>query len=271
MRLRAVRGNERAAFTLIELLVVIAIIGVLVGILAPALAAARDTGRLVACGANQRSLGQAVFAYAGDYDGIIPFGPAAIGNPSFFDFYRATGMVTSLVTRADGSPVGLGLLLDDYLSGQEEVLFCPGVEQRVIFDNQRAALERFQRNPGLPVQIQGSYWYRHGSRISLPRAGDPPLRLRLDALGENTQGAPITALAMDSNFVVADGFLDFGITTITHHGVSMVNVLSADGSSQGRRNEAGRFTSDVGQLVQFGPRFIRDAFEAADGASVSGS
>ena len=63
-----------AGFTLIELLVVIAIIGLLIGILLPALGAARNSGRRVACLSNQRQLAIAVFAYADDFDGQMPLG-----------------------------------------------------------------------------------------------------------------------------------------------------------------------------------------------------
>ncbi len=63
---------KRRAFTLIELLMVVAIIGLLVGILLPALSRSRQLGRSTQCLANLHSLGTAVLMYADTNDGRLP-------------------------------------------------------------------------------------------------------------------------------------------------------------------------------------------------------
>ncbi len=102
--------KPKNGFTLIELLVVISIIALLIGILLPALGAARESARNAVCKSNQRQIGIAWTVYADSFKEFYPpsyyggfWSPLYESNKNFFD------------------DTGIG----------GEVFFCPTHEERI--------------------------------------------------------------------------------------------------------------------------------------------
>lgn len=63
---------RRTGFTLVELLVVVGIIALLISMLLPALARARDQARWVQCESNLRQIAQANMMYMQEQGGLLP-------------------------------------------------------------------------------------------------------------------------------------------------------------------------------------------------------
>ena len=141
---------KKNAFTLVELLVVIAIIGMLVGLLLPAVQQAREAARQMQCGNNLKNLGLASLNhesaaqalpsggwfcwYVGDPD--RGFGPNQPGNwqYSLLPFLEQNALFQ---LGADGDPVGVSTSQKE---GAEEcvktplsVFHCPSKRQTKIY------------------------------------------------------------------------------------------------------------------------------------------
>ncbi|HTL56419.1 MAG TPA: prepilin-type N-terminal cleavage/methylation domain-containing protein [Candidatus Limnocylindrales bacterium] len=254
-------NRNRRAFTLTELLVVIAVIAILAALLLPALSSGREKARRTACLSNLREIGVAVTLYASDNNGSIPYGPKAGAFTSPLDFYPSTGAPTSLISLNNGAPVGLGLLLNQQLSGEPRVLFCPGSDQPLNAGEQLA-------NVGFH-QAQCSFYYRHAGNTQIfdpPGGNGLPGPSKLEALGRNRTGQPIRALVLDTQFLCGPGMATFGIAPSTHHQQRFVNILFADGHTVSRQNTEQRYTVNLGDNVNLYSAFdmILKVLETAD-------
>jgi prepilin-type N-terminal cleavage/methylation domain-containing protein len=122
-RFRVFRPGK--GFTLIELLVVISIIALLIAILLPALAKAKDVARQIVCGANMKQMGLAALNYVADNRGQLV--PIASGPPHYGHY-----LYVAMSPYLNFSPDKEWATTASFLAWRDNrnVLWCPSVEQK---------------------------------------------------------------------------------------------------------------------------------------------
>ncbi|MCY2973955.1 MAG: DUF1559 domain-containing protein [Planctomycetota bacterium] len=144
---------RRAGFTLVELLVVIAIIGVLAGLLLPAVQQAREAARRMTCSNNLRQQGLALMNYEGAYRKLPPAiwtapPPVAPLTPG------------SVLWTAGGTNRSYSQLDDDGYGWQTVIL--PFMEQGPLYDQMTSVAGTTIPPVGTPGAIE-LYWRRMGA------------------------------------------------------------------------------------------------------------
>jgi len=169
----------RRGFTLIELLVVISIIALLVALLLPVLASAREQGRRVVCMNHLHQIGLAFSMYSDDCKGWLPteprnlpvwfntpFGtPYEVGSPMYSN---NAGIPPSAPPSPQWRPVGgastVYLGLATYLNNDSRTFYCPSTTfvwggSVWSYDILHAQLEGDYGNGGLPVTAYEGFPY----------------------------------------------------------------------------------------------------------------
>jgi prepilin-type N-terminal cleavage/methylation domain-containing protein/prepilin-type processing-associated H-X9-DG protein len=142
-------GIQRDAFTLVELLAVIAVIGILAGLVLPALAGARERARGALCLNNTKQLILAWQLYADDHEGQLPYnsgsnsgnGVSAVQtNLNWVNGVLTWGLEPDNTNTADLTDASLGT----YVSRVASIFHCPS-------DN---ALSAIQRQAGWQARVR---------------------------------------------------------------------------------------------------------------------
>ncbi|HEY2837863.1 MAG TPA: DUF1559 domain-containing protein [Pirellulales bacterium] len=124
--------SARRAFTLVEVLVVIAIIGLLVGLLLPAVQMARETSRRASCTNNLKQVGLALLLYH-DTQGAFPSGYVSGFDKNGVDLGPGWGWGAAILPQLEQSPlfnvIHFELPIENPMNGARvaniQVYLCP--------------------------------------------------------------------------------------------------------------------------------------------------
>ncbi|XAL97964.1 prepilin-type N-terminal cleavage/methylation domain-containing protein [Phycisphaeraceae bacterium D3-23] len=260
--------KTQTGFTLIELLVVISIIALLIGILLPALGAARKSAQNIQCLSNMRQIGVAGGAYLTDEK--AGHGGGAIGNFGGLGWYAPPtlgGKTPSTANNNGGvgfadSPVREDRMLNDYVqpgTGTPEPAGIANPSAREEIEAFRCPGETNSENDPW-AQIDGLYSdppyysayetvgtsYGHASvdavldaRVPFPFLTNAAIKLATERFGRHmadAAGASEMVYAAEMPFVHGFVWLGTGAqgeTTPGNHGIfGQHNAVMVDGSAR---------------------------------------
>ncbi len=177
-------------FTLIELLVVIAIIAILAAMLLPALSAAKNKAKQVACINNQKQLALGMVLYIGDFNDNFPGSGSNLQGFHTEDWiYWRPANTHDAVTPTVTLPLAQSQITALLRTGNSTNLFrCP---------MDTSDTDRLKYNPTAPPLF--TYYYSYS--LNAYQSGDS-MGLQWDGAGLNPMQAKFTAVHIPSNKIM---------------------------------------------------------------------
>ncbi len=147
--------HGRAAFTLIEVLVVVGIIALIMAILLPSLARAREQSRAAVCLSNLKQQGIGFSGYSGDNKTVLPWAGSFRFSLMEGKYYLGYGKPEM----HNWAVVNIGLLYPKYIGATPAMFYCPNNKaiDRNGYNGEATFLQRYRH----PLRGDPQYWNAH--------------------------------------------------------------------------------------------------------------
>ena len=119
--------------TLVEMVIIMVVLGLLVGLIIPALNAKREKARRISCASNLKSIGLALKQYAMDFNDIFPDGKGDVGLEQLrSNDYLTDNKIYACPSTRDTGNVGSSVVSSYvYLAGMSE---ADSADSSIILD-----------------------------------------------------------------------------------------------------------------------------------------
>ena len=215
---------KRKNFTLIELLIVISIIGILAGMLMPALAAAKERSMSSSCASNLKQIASAALMYTDDNRGVMS--PCSNGS-TCCNGRTWTGDRAANQRRTDLRTKGL---ITRYIGDNLETKICPSVNAQV---KQQLALaptdSRYCRGGGYGLNANFGWSGGVGKPVTVGRIVSPGSKIMFSDTMESWGNSAAYSLRLVPRGIVVGSTSDMGYSNTCFRHNGSANVGWADG------------------------------------------